>query len=148
MTGGGQTVNRSRYARGAVTFVLAAWMLSGCGSSDPKAEGPSTEGTLAVPFLSFAGDIEDVAVPSRLAGIEIGTSEACPWIEDRVLLVLSTPAHVDPSVPVLVAGEHRFAIGDSFESNPLIELDGGFTCDGEQWPKAVQLAAAPTPIGG
>ncbi|MDO5503713.1 MAG: hypothetical protein Q4G67_11115 [Actinomycetia bacterium] len=101
-----------------------------------------------MPFLPFEGGTELMAVSSRLAGIELGRTEACPWIEDRVLVVLSTPAHVDPADRELVVGDDRIAIGDTFETTPLIELDGGFTCNGERWPMAVQLAEAPTLIDG
>ena len=62
----------------------------------------------------------------------------------------STYVYVDPSGPVLVTDGREIAVGDEFETNPLIELEGSFTCAGERWPDAVQLSDAPLlpPQGG
>ena len=103
-----------------------------------------------MPFLDFSGVMEDVAWRTTLAGIDVHDDEACPWIDERVLLVFSTYVYVDPSGPVLVTDGREIAVGDEFETNPLIELEGSFTCAGERWPDAVQLSDAPLlpPQGG
>jgi hypothetical protein len=93
--------------------------------------------------MEHSGGVEDKAVRSTLLGIDLAQGEACPWIDDRVLLVFSNQARVDPDGPVLLAEGQRIAIGDSFETAPPIELDGGFDCGGNRWERAVQLPDVP-----
>lgn len=112
----------------------------------PSVSSPSG-GRLAVPIKPFSGFVETVAVRSTLKGIEVFETEACPWIEDRVLLVFSTDASVDASGPVLISKDHRIAVGDDFESAPLVRLPGGFDCGGKHWTQAAQLPGAPLPVG-
>jgi hypothetical protein len=101
-------------------------------------------GTLDVPYLRFSGYLDDKGVRSTLAGIEVTPGEARPWVEDRVLLVFSNRARVDPDGPVLVSDGQRIAIGDSFGTNPPIVLVGGFDCGGKRWERALHLPVAPT----
>ena len=115
--------------------LVAAIPLAGC-------EG----GHLSVPQKPFSGYSDAVSVRSTLKGIETLDAEACPWIGDHILLVLSTDAYVDSSGPTLVSDSRQIAIGDVFETAPLVPMPEGFDCGGKRWPRAVQLPSAPRPI--
>lgn len=108
--------------------------------------GCSTAG-LTVPHRDFSGFAETVAVRSTLEGIEVFETEACPWIEDHVLLVLSTEASVDADGHTLVSKGDRIAVGDNFETAPPVPLKGGYNCGGRHWDKAVHLPSAPLAVG-
>lgn len=123
-----------------IAMVIA--LLGGC--SDAR---PASGARLAVPQKKFSGFVETVAVRSTLKGIEVFETEACPWIEDHVLLVFSKDASVDASGPVLISKDHRIAVGDDFESAPLVRLQGGFECGGKHWTQAAHLPEAPQSVG-
>lgn len=110
------------------------------------AAGCSTT-SLTVPHRGFSGSVEALAVRSTLGGIEVFENEACPWIKDHVLLVVSTEASVDPDGPTLVSKGARIAVGDSFETAPPVPLEGGYNCGGRHWDQAVHLPSAPSALG-
>jgi len=122
-----------------IAIVIA--LVGGCSVAHP-----ASGAHLAVPQKEFSGSFDTVAHRSTLKGIEIFETEACPWIEDHVLLVFSTDASVEALGPVLVSSDHRIAVGDDFESAPLVRLQGGFECGGKHWAQAAQLPEAPQPV--
>lgn len=124
-----------RKLRGVAAFAAVA-LIASCSASN-----------LTVPSQGYYGDVDAVSVRSTLAGIEVVDDEACPWIGDHVLLVVSKDASVDPSGPVLLSGGTRIGVGDAFESGPLMELKDGFDCGGKHWDNAVQLPSAPLLVG-
>lgn len=102
---------------------------------------------LPVPQTTGEVSSDAVAVVHTLAGIVVGEGEACPWMDDRVLIVLAADAFVERQGPTLVSGDLRVRPGDRFESGPAQPQDGGFDCAGERWNQAViivgSLAAPP-----
>ena len=139
---------RTRHALWTVAVVL---MVTSCSSTGVKSStmtsssGPGTR--LTVPHQDFSGFVDTVALRSTLKGIDVFDTEACPWIENHVLLVFSTDASVDASGPVLISKDLRIAVGGYFASGPLVPLQGGFVCGGKHWGQAAQLPTAPKSWG-
>ena len=123
-----------------IAIVIA--LVGGC--SDAR---PAVPDRLAVPMKPFSGFVDTVAGRSTLKGIEVFETEACPWIEDHVLLVFSTDASVDASGPALISKDLRIAVGKNFWSGPLVRLQGGFECGGKHWTQAAQLPGALRSLG-
>lgn len=128
--------------RWAATVVVVT-LVAGCSAARPTTA--ATE--LKVPHREFSGYVDTVAVRSTLEGIEVSGRDACPWVEDLVLLVFTTDASVDPSGRVLISYDHRIAIGDEFETAPQVKLASGYECGGKHWDHAVQLPGPPKPVG-
>lgn len=104
-------------------------------------------GDRRLPIPHTTGDVSSdaVAVVHTVAGIHVGEKEACPWIDDRVLVVLSADGFVEREGPVLVSGDLRLGPGDRFEAGPAQPLDGGRDCGGQRWNQAVVIVGSLQP---
>jgi hypothetical protein len=116
-----------RASIGAAVVLVLALALAGC-SGEKRLPVPQTTGDVSS---------DAVAVVHTLGGIEIGEDEACPWTDDRVLIILSADAFVEREGPTLVSDDLRLRPGDRFEAGPAQPQDAGFDCGGQRWDQAV-----------
>lgn len=118
-------------------------LLAGCGTDDGDPAGESTITTeeaqqqVLAPQLPAHDEVNAIAVMHTLESVTVAEGELCAVTENGELLVFSEDVTGDENG--IVAGEVEIPVGGDFTSGDIAKIDGGQTCGGTHYDKAIHV---------
>lgn len=114
-------------------------LLTACGTeaSDPAETDAPPESRAVAPQLPARDGVNAIAVMLTLDSVMIADDELCATTSGGDLLVFSQEVTGDENG--IEAGDMTIAVGDQFTTGEIEEIEGGMTCGGTHYDKAIHL---------
>lgn len=109
----------------------------GTGSSDPAKTDAPPESRAVAPQLPARDEVNAIAAMLTLNSVKIADNELCATTSGGDLLIFSQEVTGDENG--IEVSNVTIAVGDQFTTGEIEEIEGGMTCGGTHYDKAIHL---------